>query len=196
VEEAIVREIAFDGRIEIGVDPARYGDDESVICWRRGLVVQPFETFQGINTTRLTGEIAVLVKQFRKAGYEDSILVKVDDTGIGGGVTDQLEEVAGELNIEVMPINFGGTAQDPDYADYGAEMWGGVKEALATISLPDDSLLVSQLTTRKYKLQPDGRIKLERKEDMKKRGVSSPDRADALALCFAQGAQYSIGWIG
>jgi len=196
VEAAVMREVRDDGRIEIGVDPARYGDDESVICWRRGLKVSPFETFQGINTTRLTGEIAAMVKRFRKQGYEDTILVKVDDTGIGGGVTDQLEEVAGELNIEVLPINFGGSAQEPDYADYGAEMWGGVKEALATISLPDDSMLVSQLTTRKYKLQPDGRIKLERKEDMKKRGVPSPDRADALVLCFAQGVQYSIGWIG
>ena len=111
-------------------------------------------------------------------------------------MTDQLEEVAGSVGVEVMPINFGGKASDLDFADYGAQMWGEMKEALATIRIPDDAELIAQLTTRKYKLQPDGRIKLERKEEMKKRGISSPDRADALALCLARGRTLGVSWLG
>ena len=187
VEAAIKREVKAEGAIELGIDPARYGDDKSVICWRRGLQVQPFRSFHGINTTRLTGETAKLVREIRKTGYTEKIKIKVDDTGIGGGVTDQLQEQQRELNIFVIPVNFGGTSLKPEYADRGAQMWGDIKEALATIQLPGDEALVAQLSTRKYKLQPDGKIKLERKEDMKKRGISSPDQADALVLCFAHG---------
>lgn len=187
VEAAIKREVKAEGAIELGIDPARYGDDKSIICWRRGLQVQPFESFHGINTTRLTGETAKLVRKIRKTGYTEKIKVKVDDTGIGGGVTDQLQELQQELNIFVVPVNFGGASLKPEYADRGAQMWGDIKEALDTIQLPADEELTAELSTRKYKLQPDGKIKLERKEDMKKRGIASPDRGDALCLCFAHG---------
>ena len=102
-------------------------------------------------------------------------------------MTDQLQEQEQALNIFVIPINFGGASLKPEYADRGAQMWVDLKEALATIQLPADEEMTAELSTRKYKLQPDGKIKLERKEDMKKRGIASPDRGDALCLCFAHG---------
>lgn len=185
VEAALRREVKAEGKIEIGVDPARFGDDQSVICWRRGLQVQPLRSFHGIDTTRLTGEVARLVLQLRSDGYEEVISVKIDDTGVGGGVTDQLVRQQADLKIQTIPVLFGGVATKAEYADYGSEMWGNIKEALETIQLPADDELVAQLTTRKYQIKPDGTIKLERKEDMKKRGISSPDKADALVLCFA-----------
>lgn len=186
VEAAVRRELPAEGPIEIGADPARYGDDESVIAWRIGPRAMPLRGFHGINTTRLTGEIALLVREirarYRKAG---TIPVKVDDTGVGGGVTDQLEEQARALDIAVVPVNNGSASSDNQYADYGSQLWSELKAGIGEIQLPDDDDLIAQLSTRKYAVKPDGKIKLERKEDMKKRGLRSPDRADAVVLAFA-----------
>jgi phage terminase large subunit len=192
VEGATERMVAGEGPWQIGVDPARYGDDSSVICYRHGYHVYPPESFHGINTTRLAGEVALVVREIR--GLDDEagvILVNVDDTGVGGGVTDQLEEVEDELDIEVMPQSFGGPG-DEDHEDQAAAMWGNIKELLPELDLPDDAELVSQLTTRKYQVRPNGKIKLERKEDMKKRGLQSPDHGDALALCLWESDPGSI----
>lgn len=196
VMKAINRPVGEWNKLAIGVDPARYGDDESVVCHRIGYKIQPLKTFKGINTMQLSGMVINLAKQLYKISKEP-ITVKVDDTGIGSGVTDRLEELQDDehrkapvdqtFNIDIIPIVNNGTATDNDYYDYGAEMWGEMKKALKTISIPDDDELINQLTTRKYKIHSDGRIRLEKKEDMKKRGLHSPDRADALALCLAEG---------
>jgi len=192
VEPAVAREVEPSGPYQIGVDPARYGDDSSVICYRQGFHVFPAESFHGINTTRLAGEVARVVKEIRENDEDaGTITVNVDDTGVGGGVTDQLEEYEYELDIEVMPQSFGG-AGDEDYEEQGSAMWGNIKELLPELDLPDDPELVSQLTTRKYTVRPNGKIKLERKEDMKKRGLQSPDHADALALCLWESDPGSI----
>lgn len=194
VEAAINRDVAPDGEVYIGVDPARFGDDESVICYRHGWHVYPLRRFAGIDTSRLTGEVVRLVRGIRD-GYDGRVVVRVDDTGIGAGVTDQLRLVASDNRIEVVPVNFGGEANS-EYADYGSLMWGQIKDALDNLDLPRDDELIVQLTTRKYTVRPDGKIKLERKEDMKKRGVTSPDRADALALSIAQPArQPRVRWV-
>ena len=186
VETAVNRDVPAEGIWQIGVDPARYGDDSSVIAYRHGYKVYEFLSFHGINTSRLTGEVARLVRDIRKKDPEaKEICVLVDDTGVGGGVTDQLQQLERELKIEVMPQNFGG-AGDDNYADQSAAMWGRLKDCLPDLSLPDHDGLISELSTRRYQLRPDGKIKLERKEDMKKRGLHSPDHADALALCMWQ----------
>jgi len=178
----------------IGVDVARFGDDETVIYFRRGFNVQEPVVRHGIATTWTAGEVVNVVKWIRATGYEDTIEVRVDDTGIGGAVTDMLNEQSVELDIDVIPVNFG-AAGDEDHADRAALMWGRLKEFMGEMSLPDDEQLLAQLSTRKYKIQPDGRIKLERKEDMKKRGLPSPDRADALALCFDEGGDVGVSWV-
>ncbi|MBN2531887.1 MAG: phage terminase large subunit [Spirochaetales bacterium] len=183
LEKAIIRTVDPVGKIFIGVDPARFGDDESVICYRHGYDVKPFSGFHGIDTTRLAGEVSRLVKRIRVGGYDETIQVRIDDTGIGAGVTDQLRLQENKLNIRVVPVNFGGSG-DNDYTDTASKMWGNIKSLLPYLHLPDDDDLIAQLSTRKYRLMPDGRVKLEKKEDMKKRGLTSPDRADALALCL------------
>ncbi len=192
VEGAIARTVKPEGPWQIGVDPARYGDDSSVIYYRQGLHVFEPLSFHGINTSRLTGEAARLVREIREIDPEaGTIIVNVDDTGVGGGVTDQLQELEYELDIEVLPQNFGGSGDD-DYDDQAAAMWGNLKELLPELDLPDVPELVSQLTTRKYQVRPNGKIKLERKEDMKKRGLQSPDHGDALALCLWESDPGSI----
>lgn len=184
VDAAIGREDVPDsGKAFIGVDPARFGNDESVIAWRRGDVLKEIRAFHGIDTQRQAGEVRRLAREIWAGGYEGSIEVRVDDTGVGGGVTDALQGAEGLI---ICPINFGGKARNEDYCDFGAQMWGHLKQVMLDISLPKDDELLAQLTSRKYGLDKDGKIRMERKEDMKKRGLPSPDRADAVALCFAE----------
>ena len=186
VLQAVSRDVQPEGPWQIGVDPARYGDDSSVICYRHGFKVFEPLSFHGINTSRLSGEVARLVKDIRRDYPEAGIIqVLIDDTGVGGGVTDQLDELTFELDIDVLPQNFGGSGDD-DSDDQAAAMWSRIKDMLMEIDLPDNQELISQLTTRKYQVKPNGKIKLERKEDMKRRGLPSPDFADALALCLWQ----------
>jgi hypothetical protein len=200
VLEAQKRTVGHWQHVSIGCDPARYGDDESVIFVRDGFTVLPAITFRGVNTSRLAAEIIRICREYHAKGYTKRIMVMVDDTGLGAGVTDQLETAQNsekvkpnpEFNLEVIPLVNNGEASDPDYKDLGAELWGNVKKAIETIALPDDQELIEQLTNRRYIIEPDGRIKLERKDDMKKRGIHSPDRADALALCLYAPQSYDF----
>jgi len=197
VMEAVNRAVFQHRFYSIGVDPARFGDDESVVCWRDGFRVMPVIHFRGVDTMRLAGEIITLARAIYSGGYTEAIPVKIDDTGVGGGVTDRLNELQGmeqtkdvtnrTFNIEIIPIVNNGTPTEMKYINYGAEMWYTMRTSLSTVSLPNDPELITQLTTRRYKLNSDGRIELEKKDAMKKRGLNSPDRADALALCMAMG---------
>ncbi len=126
------------------------------------------------------------------------VFIKVDDTGVGGGVTDRRKEVISDekLPYEVIPVNNGESSTDDYYANKGTQIWGDVKELLEqnisnsingqgpTIELPDNANLIKELSTRKFKMTSNGKIRLESKEDMKKRNVGSPDIADALTLAF------------
>ena len=202
VLDAVNRQVKDWNFISFGVDPARYGDDESVIVVREGFKILPVNKFNGINTSELTGRVLRIAREYWANGYKEKIAVKVDDTGIGAGVTDQLEKAMEaeavkddsdkQFNIEVIPVVNNGVSNDPKYKDCGTEMWGIMGEALDTISLPDDIILVEQICTRFYKVLPDGRIKLESKDDMKKRSLTSPDRADGLALCLANDAGFTL----
>lgn len=192
-ESAKMRDVDDTGPWAIGVDPARFGDDESVICYRNGRKVFPLKGFRNVSGARLREEVLRVVQEIRKTGWEDPIPVRVDETGVGASVVDFLEEVAEAWGLELIPLGFG-WAGDRHHADLGSRMWSEMKEALQEISLPEDEELIGQLVSRKFRIQPlDGRIKLERKEDMKKRGKGSPDRADALALCLSSARRSTLG---
>jgi len=184
VEAAITQEVDPEGMVFIGVDPARFGDDESVVCHRKGNHVFPIEGFYQLDGPTLAGEVARIVKSYRAAGYEQTIQVRVDETGVGSSPVDFLRLLEQELNIIVIAFNFGG-AGDDDYANAGTKIWADMKDRLSVLQLPDDADLVGQMTSRNYKVKPDGKVILESKDDMKKRGITSPDRADGLALCVA-----------
>jgi hypothetical protein len=86
----------------------------------------------------------------------------------------------------VIEINFGSKATQKGYANMRAQMWGNLRDAIkAGVRLPDDEDLKADLTGVEYGYNIRNEIQLERKEDMKKRGLSSPDMADALALTYA-----------
>lgn len=191
--------------LSLGVDVARFGDDSTILFPKMGDCWLKYEKYSKQDTMATVGRIIQCCKRYIKE-YENiqKCIVKVDDTGVGGGVTDRLKEVIREerLPIRIIPVNNGESADDEYYFNLGAELWGNMKEILEEnmscvlqgkkpiIYLPYDDELIKQLSNRKYKITSRGKIQLESKEDMKKRGIGSPDIADACIL-----ANYSGGWL-
>lgn len=161
----------------LGVDVARFGSDETVFYFRQGLASFPMKTFRGLDTQ----QIGELVNQEARDFRADAVFI--DAVGIGAGVVDKVRSLGVQ---NVFECNGGSQAlRSKEFVNRNAEMWHKAKEWLkAGGSVPDDSVLCDQLTNREYGYDSAGRLQLEKKEDMKKRGLSSPDRADALALTF------------
>ncbi len=169
----------------IGVDVARFGDDQSVIYFRRGLDGRtiPPRKYRGLDTMQLAGKVAEAAQE------HGAHAVFVDEGGLGAGVVDRLRQ----LRVRGMiGINFGGKADRtmmgegfPQCANKRAEMWASSREWLRTGAIPDDAELQADLTGVEYGYNARNEVLLEKKEDMKKRGLSSPDLGDALALTFA-----------
>lgn len=198
--------------LHVGVDVARFGDDKTVVTTRQGMRVDPQRKYAKQSTMETVGHVLRICKDWISAwterhpglydAYGSSLTgrcrVRIDDSGVGGGVTDRLKEVVEEegLPIEVIPCNNGGKAMDAHYENAGTEMWGNIRELMEqnfsakargedpVLQLPEDDELIKQLANRKYHLTSRGRIALEKKDDMKKRGLGSPDCADSLALCL------------
>ena len=212
--EAKAPEIEQVTRVDIGIDVARYGDDSSVISpvLDRRVQEEP-EVYHHNDTMQLTGMAVICVKKYARAHPWAEIHVKIDCDGLGVGVFDRLmelkeqivEEIEREreglyedddappaMSLDIVECHFGGeggTVNDADPVEYQTStglMWGTVREALRTQSLklwPDDKQ-ISQLSNRRYVVNSAGKIELEKKEAMKKRGLSSPDMGDALALAL------------
>jgi hypothetical protein len=161
-----------------GLDVARFGDDASVLVLRRGLFCRVLGRWQGLDTMRVADLTARLEAEHRPAA------VFIDAGAMGPGVIDRLRQL-GRRPVEV---HFGGKAlRDDRFANRRAEMWAGVRDWLAAGgALPDCAELRQDLCAPQYGFDAAGRLQLERKEDMKRRGLASPDHGDALALTFAQ----------
>lgn len=132
------------------------------------------------------GRVAALAEEWPNAS------VKVDEIGVGAGVLDRLKE----LGIQAEGVNVGEAAWDSEhFANRRAEIFWGLRERFRTgdIAIPaDDTTLLAQLTSLRFSYTSRGQIKLESKEDMRKRGLPSPDRADALAIAFAAGKPFAL----
>jgi hypothetical protein len=184
VDEAMTREVVRQPNdpLVLGVDVARFGDDSSVIYPRRGLDARSILplVFQGISTDRLEDQILQFCSQHRVE------VIFIDGGGVGAGVVDHL---LNRHNLPVEDIQFGGRANRSDqilFANRRAEMWGAMREGLKYLSIPNSNELRAQLIGPEFDYNLRGEIQLEKKSDMKKRGLQSPDLADALALTFAR----------
>jgi len=180
--------VSEDDPLIMGVDVARFGDDKSVIWMRHGrdCSVPGFKAYKGMDTQFIGNEVSRLAKKYRP----DAIFI--DGGGVGAGVVDR----ARTLGVEVIEVDFGGKPQNTHrFKDTAAEMWSNLKEALKEgVRLPEDEDLRTDLTSREYGYTASGtKIQLERKEEMKKRGLSSPDLADALALTYVYPVQANRG---
>lgn len=170
-----------DSLIVWGLDVARFGDDSTCLAKRRGNIqLEPTVEWFGKDTMQTVGMIKL--EYDRAKEKPDSI--NVDVIGIGAGVVDRLKE----LRLPVCGIN---VAESPSiegkYARLRDELWFRGREWLEAkdCKLADDDALVGELTTAKYQILSTGKIKVEGKDEMKKRGVSSPNRADAWLLTLA-----------
>ncbi len=204
VEEACQREQTYENisRISMGVDVARYGDDETIIVSNVGGNCSISLERRGQDLMRTVGEIVqqyhTLIKSYPQ--YKGKIFAVIDDTGLGGGVTDRLREVKRESKLNrlvVVPVNFGSKVPEEDavyYADMPTYLWSLVKDELekGSMTLSDDEEMVAQLSVRRYSVSSSGKIQIESKKDMKKRGIGSPDRADALALSCYEEKRFDI----
>lgn len=175
VIEAMGREVDDEGAIEVGVDVARLGGDRTVFVKRKGLK----EIGRASFTKKRTTEVCDLLVNF--IGADKDILIKIDDTGVGGGVTDEM--IARGYNV--IPINFGAKASNPDkYPNLISEAWFYLQSIIDQISITNDKDLLVELSNREWKMDSKGRRGVESKDDYKKRGFRSPDLADATILCF------------
>jgi hypothetical protein len=163
----------------LGVDVAWYGDDESIILQRQGPQVLKIESFRGVDPTTLAGTVALRIRELQPDG------VFVDIVGMGAGVLSNLRAMGYQF---VYAVNVATAAADPKtYFNKRAECWGRMKGWIKEGgAIPDDAMLKTDLTGIQYGFEHSGRLQLERKEDMKKRGLASPDRGDALAMTFAE----------
>lgn len=162
-----------DGNLQIGVDVARFGDDKTEIYAIRGLKVVDHRELIHANTQ----EVARVA--WDMAGRESYVPIKVDDTGVGGGVTDKLAD----LGANVIPINFGGSPRDKKkYTTIADEMW--FEFPIDEAGIPDDNFLIQELSSRMYDYDSQDRRVIEKKKAFKDRVGRSPDKADALLLAF------------
>lgn len=181
VDQAMLRDLPFEAHchlpVVLGVDVARYGDDKSVIAIRQGRKVLEFRKYRGLDTMELAVKVVLAIKEYRAA------ITFVDGVGVGAGVVDRLRM----LGYDVVEVNAGETARDEEvYANKRAEMWAGMREWLRGGDIPVDPELRTALIGVEYFYDDKERVRLERKKDMKKRGLESPDEGDALAHTFAE----------
>lgn len=177
IERCQLKSNAKKGKKILGVDVARYGDDKTSICKRNGQVVEGFIVNSKEDTMQTVGRIKRLIAD---EGFEE---VRVDVIGVGAGVVDKLAEDG----VDVIPINNAEKPSDSErYKNVRAESYWGLRERIkdCDIYLPEDDNLTSQLTGLKYRYNSRGQLEIESKEEMKKRGLKSPDVADSLVLAF------------
>lgn len=167
----------------MGVDVARFGVDSSVIAFRQGQDAKslPIREYKGLDTMALAGQVTQLV------GVHGVDYIFVDGVGVGGGVVDRLRDL-GIYNV--IDVNAAAKSDMPECYNKRTEMYYNLREwILGGGTLPNDTALHKELTAAQYRYGDDRRIRLEAKDEIKKRIGKSPDKADALALTFA----YPVG---
>lgn len=181
------------GQTSYGVDVARFGTDRTVIFGVHGGYVEDPVILYKQDLMAITDRIIQTVDH-----SEWHTPIRVDDTGLGGGVTDalnkalrQTDEGGKTYHYRVVPINFGESANDKEkFYNKRAEMYWNLRELIINkkLALPKNDQLANELASIRYEYTNKQQIKIEAKEDIKKRVGKSPDLADALALAFSKGA--------
>ena len=162
--------------IVIGIDPARGGADSTVIAVRQGRDLIALKRLKGADTMEVVGHVIDAIDEYRPA------LTVIDEGGLGYGILDRLNE----QRYKVRGVNFGWKAKNSVmWGNKRAEMWGAMRDWLRTASISADRTLKNDLIGPRIKPDSSGTIFLESKKDMKARGLSSPDAADAIAVTFA-----------
>lgn len=189
VQRARNKKVESNTALIIGIDPARKGDDRTAIIRRRGRRAFGLQTFYNVDTMELAGNIKRIIEK------ENPRRVCIDSIGIGAGVVDRLHEL-GYSDI-VYGVNVAHKATEPDkYKNMRAELWDWMRDWFLQempVEIPDSDELQTDLTGLGYKYDSSDKLVIESKDDAKKRGLLSPDTADALMLTFYGGEYVSEG---
>jgi hypothetical protein len=179
IEMAVTRELDPDdwAPLIMGVDPARFGDDCTVIRFRQGRnarIIPPIK-LKGADNMQVANTCADLIQRYNP----EAVCI---DAGNGTGIIDRLRE----MGYKVHEVWFGSSSPEPEYADLRTYMWAQMREWLKGGCIDNDQDLIDDLSAPEYKFQgTSDRMRLESKEQLKRRGFSSPDNADALACTFS-----------
>jgi len=170
-----------EGQTVVGVDPADFGDDKTEIYIRKGLKVIDHKTLTKMDGHYIASEVASMINR------DPSIQINIDTTGIGTSARDHLVH----MGLKVNAINFGSSAADKDkYHDIVSEMI--FTFPIDDADIPDDQELMKQMSGRRYSYDNKMRRQVESKAEYKKRFQKSPDKFDALMLCYYTGSSLNI----
>lgn len=181
IERAARNEVSYklDDEEVIGADIARFGTDKTCFVYRKGGKVIELKEYNHMDTMETANNLDIYSNTHPKAA------VNIDEIGVGAGVVDRMKEKNRFKNVQ--GVNVGSSPYDGEmFVNLRAELFWALRERFAdgSISIPEDEELMAQLANIKYRFTPKGLIQIESKEDIKKRGMGSPDKADALSLAF------------
>lgn len=168
----------------MGVDVGRFGDDSSAVVCRVGNTISSTREFNKLDTVEVADEVEKIYND--TGGYE---VIAVDAVGVGGGVADILRR----RGLPAIDIESGERAyMTTRFNNRRTEMWFRMRELLRTqsVALLDNDKLIGELSAPKYSFDLAGRYRLETKDEMKRRGLSSPNLADATVYAFAYDGKY------
>ena len=191
VEAAQNRDVVVSDEAMIvwGLDVARFGSDATALCKRQGPIVTELRSCRGLDLMQTTGRIVAEYEALAPSKRPAEILV--DSIGVGSGVVDRLQE----LGLPVRGVNVAESPSMGDtYMNLRSELWFKCKAWLEDRSckLPKDDQLIAELTAIRYSFTSSGKMKAESKDEMRKRGLGSPDLADALCLTMASDAATAL----
>lgn len=164
------------------LDVARFGNDSTVLLKRAGSVVYELRSWSGVDLMGTVGRVKAEYDGLTPSKRPSVILV--DSIGLGAGVVDRLRE----LGAPVRGVNVSEAPSAKDtYSNLRSELWFRVKGWLEdrNCKIPDDDRLIAELTSSRYKFTSSGKMAVESKDEMRRRGLKSPDYADALCLSLA-----------
>lgn len=173
-------EVLSSGGLRVGIDPARFGDDKFVVTFRRGRVCLKQVELSKLDTVQGAARAKAEIDAFNEKPEQ----IAVEVNGLSGAGTADLLRGDDRFGDVVVDVNTSLRMSDGVHYNMRAYMYKQLKEWLPTASIPNEPQLKSDLTALKYGFR-GGELLLESKDDMKARGIKSPDRADSLALTFA-----------
>ena len=167
-----------------GLDVARFGDDRTALCKRQGNVLsEPIKSWRNKDLMEICG---IILTEYESTPYQERPSeILVDSIGLGAGVVDRLNEM--DFGAEIRGVN---VAESPALGQrYGRlrdELWFKAREWLEArdCHMPQDDDLISELSSVRFKYLSSGKLKVESKDEMKRRGQASPDLADSFVLTF------------
>ena len=163
--------------VVFGVDVANQGEDKSVILVRQGPLVHEIVEYQHLDTVELAQWV------MRTANLWEPSAIYIETNGMGIGVYDHLKRF-GQPNIRA--VNVARAPTSDKYQRVRDELWFKARERFqeGSLFIPNNAKLISELSTPKFEVKERGRVKVESKLNMRKRGILSPNMADALILTF------------